>query len=186
MLSYLRQVSPITISLLTSALMWVAPTVNATERGADQFMVRVYSNGLGSQEILRGRYEAALAQIETSRGVDEAMRFEAATNLCVAQMMAGRFESARTACDAAVKSARASAIATPTWGPPAGGAHQEDVAVAYANRAVLHWLTDDAQGAANDLAQAKRLSSKADFVTRNVTALLSSHSTVTQIQPAGR
>jgi hypothetical protein len=166
--------------------MWVGATANATEQGADQFMVEVYSNSRGSQELLSGHYDAALAQIETSHGLDEASRFEAATNLCVAQMMVGRFDSARTACDAAVKSARSAAITTPTWGPPAGGAHQEDVAVAYANRAVLHWLTDDAQSAANDLAQAKRLSPKADFVTRNVAALQSPHSGVAQVQPALR
>jgi hypothetical protein len=60
------------------------------------------------------------------------------------------------------------------------------MAVAYANRAVLHWLTDDVQSAANDLAQAKRLSPKADFVTRNVTALQSPHSAIAQVQPAIR
>jgi hypothetical protein len=166
--------------------MWVGATANATEQGTVQFIVGVYSNGRGSQELLSGRYDAARAQIETSRALDEASRFEAATNLCVAQMMAGRFDSARTACDAAVKSARSSAINAPTWGPPAGGAHQQDVALAYANRAVLHWLTDDAHSATNDLAQAKRLSPKADFVTRNVTALQSSHSAVAQVQPALR
>jgi Flp pilus assembly protein TadD len=166
--------------------MWVAATANATEQGTDQFIVSVYSNGRGSQNLLSGHYDAALAQIETPQGLDEASRFEAATNLCVAHMMAGRFDYARTACDAAVKSARAAAMTTPNWGPPAGGAHQKDVAVAYANRAVLHWLTDDAQSAANDLAQAKRLSPKADFVTRNVTALQSSHSAIAQVQPALR
>ena len=185
MLSYLRQVSPIiSIGLLTSALIWVSAGANATEQGSDQFMVTVYSNSRGSQEILSGDYEAALARIETPQGLGEVSRFAAVTNLCVAQMMARRFDFARTACDAAVKSARSSAITTPTWGPPAGGAHQEDVAVAYAKRAVLHWLTDDAQGAANDLAQAKLLSPKADFVTHNVTALQSSHSTLAQVQPA--
>jgi hypothetical protein len=166
--------------------MWVSATANATEQGTGQFMVSVYSNGRGSQELLSGHYDAALTRIETSRGLEEPSRFAVATNLCVAQMMAGRFDSARTACDAAVKSARYSAITTPTWGPPAGGAHQEDVALAYANRAVLHWLTDDAQSAANDLEQAKRLSPKADFVTRNVTALKSSHSELAQVQPAVR
>jgi hypothetical protein len=166
--------------------MWIGATANAAEQGTDQFIVRVYSNGRGSQELLNGHYDAALAQIETSRGLDEASRVEAATNLCVAQMMAGRFDSARTACDAAVKSARFFAITTTTWGPSASGARQEDVAVAYANRAVLHWFTDDAQSAANDLAQAKRLSPNAEFVTRNVIVLQSSRSAAGQVQPAVR
>ena len=170
------------ISLLTSTLVWIATTANAAQQGADRFTVTVYSNSRGSQELLIGHYDAALAQIETPRGLDEAGRFEAATNLCVAQMMAGRFDSARAACDVAVKTARSAAIATPNWGPPAGGAYQADVAIAYANRAVLHWLTDDTQGAANDLAQAKRFAPKADFVARNLTALNAKDQTVAQLR----
>jgi tetratricopeptide (TPR) repeat protein len=183
MLSYFWNVPRIIpIGLLTSALVWSAASANATQQGTDQFMVTVYSNSRGSQELLHGQYDAALAQIETSRGLDEANRFEAATNLCVAQMMAGRFDSARSACDVAVKIARSAAIATPNWGPT-GGAHQGDVAVAYANRAVLRWLTDDTRSAASDLAQAKRFAPKADFVARNLTALNAKGRTVAQVQP---
>jgi predicted protein tyrosine phosphatase len=57
------------------------------------------------------------------------------------------------------------------------------VAVAYANRAVLHWLTDDTRSAASDLAQAKRFAPKADFVARNLTALNAKGRTVAQVQP---
>ncbi|MDB6088563.1 MAG: hypothetical protein JWN85_1347, partial [Gammaproteobacteria bacterium] len=80
MLSYLRQVPRITIGVLTSALMWVSATANATEQSTGQFMVSVYSNGRGSQELLSGHYDAALTQIETSRGLEEASRFAVATN----------------------------------------------------------------------------------------------------------
>jgi hypothetical protein len=185
MSSYFRHIPRITpIGLLTSALVWIAATASAAQQGADRFMVTVYSNSRGSQELLIGHYDAARAQIETSRGLDEANRFKAATNLCVAQMMAGRFDSARTACDVAVKTARSAAIATPNWGPPAGGAYQADVAIAYANRAVLHWLTDDTQSAASDLAQAKRFAPTADFVARNVTALNAKIDTVARIRTA--
>ena len=183
MSSYLSQVPRITVGVLTSALLWLGVTANASDQSADQFIVRVYSNDVGSEDLLSGRYDAALAKIETSQSLHVASDFAAATNLCVAQIMAGRFDSARGACDEALKSARSSAISTSTWGPPAGGAHQQDVAIAYANRAVLHWLTDDIQSAANDLAQAKRLSPRADFVTRNVAALQSSYSKVVQGKP---
>jgi tetratricopeptide (TPR) repeat protein len=179
---YVPRITP--IGLLTCALLWIATTANAAQQGADQFMVTVYSDSRGSQELLSGHYDAALARIEASQGLDEANRFEAATNLCVAQMMAGRFGSARTACDAAVKTARSAAIATPTWGPPAGGAYQADVAIAYSNRAVLHWLTDDTQSAASDLAQAKRFAPKADFVAHNLTALYAQGQTLAQLRPA--
>src|SRR5260370_36267587 len=127
MLSYLRQVSRINIGLLTSALIWVSAGANATEQGTDQFIVRVYSNGRGSQELLSGHYDAALARIETSQGLDEANTFAAATNLCVAQMMAGRFDSAPTPCDAAGKKGPSSSVTTPPGGPPAGGAPPKHV-----------------------------------------------------------
>ena len=182
---YFRHVPRITpIGLLTSALLWIAATANAAQQDADHFVVTVYSDSRGSQELLIGHYDEALAQTETSRGLDEVARLEAATNLCVARMMAGRFDSARTACDSAVKAARSAAIATSTWGPSAGTAHQADVAIAYANRAVLHWLTDDTHSAASDLAQAKRFAPKADFVTRNLAALNTVDQTAAQFRLA--
>jgi hypothetical protein len=183
MSSHLRYVPRVTlIGFLTAALVWITAPANAAQQDADHFIVTVYGDSRGSQELLIGHYDAALVKIETTGGVDEANRFEAATNLCVARMMAGRFDSARTACDVAVKSAR-SAIAVPNWGPT-GGARQTDVAIAYANRAVLHWLTDDTRSAASDLAQAKRLAPKADFVARNLTALNAKDQTLAQIRLA--
>ena len=185
MSSYFPYVPRITaIGLLTSALVFIATTANAIQQDADHFTVTVYSDTRGYQELSIGHYDVAVAQIEASRSLDEVNRFEAATNLCVAQMMAGRFDSARIACDEAVKTARSAAIATPTWGPPAGGAYQADVAIAYSNRAVLHWLTDDTQSAASDLAQAKRFAPKADVVVRNLAALIAEDQTVTELRLA--
>jgi Flp pilus assembly protein TadD len=182
---YFRHVQRITpIGLLTSALVWIAATANAAQQDTDHFVVTVYSDTRGSQELLIGHYDEALAQIETSRGLDEAPRLEAATSLCVARMMAGRFDSARTACDEAVRTARSEPSATRTWGPGAGGIYQRDVAIAYANRAVLHWLTDDTHSAASDLAQAKRFAPKADFVTRNLAALNTLDQTAAQFRLA--
>src|SRR5882724_5309061 len=67
MSSYFRHILRITpIGLLTSALVWIGATAtaNAAQQGADHFMVTVYSNSRGSQELLIGHYDAALAQIE--------------------------------------------------------------------------------------------------------------------------
>ncbi len=169
------------ILLLTSALVAISLAANSAEPDSGHFTVTVYSNTRGTQELLTGRYDEALVRLQAP-GVGNATAFEAATNLCVAQMMAGHFESARGTCDAAVKSARSS-LAIPHWGPTAG-ANQKDVAIAYANRAVLHWLTDDTHSAESDLAQAKRFAPDADFVTRNLTALSSQDSTDTPLRLA--
>ena len=45
------------------------------------------------------------------------------------------------------------------------------LAVAYANRAVMHWLSSEDAAARQDLAQAQELAPGADFVDRNLVAL---------------
>lgn len=155
------------ILLITSGLVGIAIPAHSAEQDIDHFTLTVYSNTCGTQELLTGHYDEALARLEASR-VDDARLFES-TNLCVAQIMTGHFDSARTTCDVAVKNARSS-VAIPYWGARAD-ANQVDVAIAYANRAVLHWLTDDTQSAASDLAQAKRFAPKAEFVARGLIAL---------------
>ena len=185
MLSCLRKIPRATLmGLLNSTLLCSAAAANATEVGTNPFVVTVYSEGLGVEQLLTGHYEAALTQMGKPQGWDEGSPLEAATNLCVAQMMTGRFDVARATCDTAVKNARSAAVNASTWGPAAGAAHHgQDVAIAYANRAVLHWLTDDTRRAADDLAQAKRLAPQADFVARNLTALNAKDRTLAQLEP---
>ena len=80
-------------------------------------------------------------------------------------------EAALGACDAAVRQARNERANLPSWMEWARGRHDDYVAVAYANRAVMHWLAKDASAAQLDLAKAEALSPKADFVARNLEAL---------------
>ena len=47
----------------------------------------------------------------------------------------------------------------------------ESLAVAYANRAVVNWLSHDDAAAREDLAKARELSPQAAFVARNLAAL---------------
>ncbi len=92
MSSHFRQTLRITsILLMTSGLLGIAVTADSAEQDSDHFTVTVYSSSRGSQELLTGRYDEALAQLEAP-GVGYMSPFEAATNLCAAQIMAGHFD----------------------------------------------------------------------------------------------
>jgi len=85
--------------------------------------------------------------------------------------MTKQWEAARVACDAAIKDARDERASLPGWMQWAARRHDDYVAVAYANRGVMHWLAKDVSAAQLDLAKAEALSPKADFVARNLEAL---------------
>jgi hypothetical protein len=138
---------------------------------SNKFVMTAYINGAGGENLVKGRYETALAQARLGNPSDETTP----TNKCVAYTMTGQLDSAKSACDAAVREARSDlmhASSSMLWRTQT---LQEFLAVAYSNRAVLHWLSKDAVAAARDLAEAAALTPKADFVARNITALRSPH-----------
>jgi hypothetical protein len=47
----------------------------------------------------------------------------------------------------------------------------EYLALAYANRAVMHWMSHDEASAQKDLSRARELSPQTDFVAQNIAAL---------------
>jgi hypothetical protein len=137
----------------------------------NKFVMTAYTNAPGGENLVKGRYDAALAQTRFASPSDEALP----TNRCVAYTMTGQFDTAKSACDAAVREARSDlmhASSSMLWRT---AELQDFLAVAYSNRAVLHWLSKDAVAAARDLAEAAVFTPKAEFVARNITALRSPH-----------
>ena len=61
--------------------------------------------------------------------------------------------------------------------------YRDYLALAYSNRAVLHWMSNDTAAAQSDLKKAAAAAPKATFVARNLTAL-QSHTTVAQVAVA--
>lgn len=61
--------------------------------------------------------------------------------------------------------------------------YRDYLALAYSNRAVFNWMSNDTAAAQSDLKKAAAAAPKAEFVARNVTAL-QSHSTVAQVSVA--
>lgn len=138
--------------------------------GGGQFVFTAYVDAVGGGDILAGRYRIALAELKNRPDAVAANPSTANTNLCVAYSMTLQWQEARAECDAAVRAARRRQRMSAGW----SWAHTSDddyLAVAYANRAVLYWLSRDDAAAQKDLARAQELSPRADFVARNVVAL---------------
>jgi hypothetical protein len=137
---------------------------------AHQFVFIAYTDAPGGAEVVAGRYQDALEQLSRP-GAVELDAAEANTNRCVAYSMTLQWQEARTACDAAVRAARLHQTGAPAWMSWMHAADDESLAVAYSNRAVMHWLSNDGAAASQDLAKAQELSPESDFVAYNVTAL---------------
>ncbi len=138
--------------------------------GAHRFVFTAYSDAAGGRDIVAGRYRAAIEKLNRYPHIMDTRSSATNTNLCVAYAMTLQWRSAHAACDAAVSEAREQRDATPAWWG-AIPASADAVAVAYANRAVMHWLLHDEAAARKDLARAQELSPRARFVARNLAAL---------------
>ncbi len=139
--------------------------------GAHQFVFTAYTNAAGGAEVMAGRYHAALEELTGYPGTMDAESPEVDTNRCVAYSMTLQWHEARAACDAAVREATQERDISPAWWSWAPAPENDYLALAYANRAVMYWLSEDGAAAKRDLARAQELSPRAHFVAQNVAAL---------------
>ena len=139
--------------------------------GAHRFVFTAFSDATGGDEVVAGRYGAALEKL-TSAGVTGRLdRSAVDTNRCVAYSMSLRWQEARAACDAAVQMAMEQRTRPPVWWDWMHTSADDYLAVAYANRAVVRWLSNDDAAAREDLAKAQALAPGADFIAKNLVAL---------------
>lgn len=137
-------------------------------------MLASYTDARGGEALVRGQSEQALEQIFAKKS--KSYSASELNNQCVAHTVLRQWSQAGDACDAAVASAldkRERARKRPGGIRYPGDA---GVATAYSNRAVMHWLSNNAAAAQNDLAKARKLAPQASYIRRNldVTALESS------------
>jgi len=159
------------VRLGVAAALLIGSAAFAAEQQAHTFVLTAYSNAAGGNELVTGNYDDAakeLGQRVQMIGLDESTL---STNRCVAFTVTKQWQAAHTACDRAVRDAQEDKANLPTWMSWARKRHNDYVALAYSNRAVLAWLSNDAVAAEKDLAKAEALSPKADFVARNLSAL---------------
>jgi hypothetical protein len=159
--NYEKKLKIATVCTVFLASMLVA-SVSYADPHAGKLTLSVYEDTPGSLNVLQGKYEDAIRQIRR-RGVSYQGEY-ATTNLCVALIMTRQVDEAKTACDAAVARARAG---MPNNVFRAAPAEKALLALAYSNRAVLAWLRQQPDSAAEDVTQAHALAPNADFVAAN-------------------
>jgi hypothetical protein len=127
----------------------------------------------GGRALVSGRTERAIELIYAKSA--KPVSAQTLTNLCVAHTVLRQFDDALETCDAAVASANAKRSGRYRTGV-SRQMLDENAAVAYSNRAVLHLLSRDSLAAQNDLASARAISPRAFFVMRNSDAAVSTAS----------
>ena len=152
----------------SAAIAFTVLSGSALADAPQRFVFTAYSDAAGGADVVAGRYQAALLELGHHRDIMDLDPSAANTNRCVAYSMTLHWQQARAACDAAVDAATQEWSAQPGWLPPPNAA---SLAVAYANRAVMSWLSHDDAAAREDLAKAQQLSPRAGFVALNIAAL---------------
>jgi hypothetical protein len=155
---------------LGAAIALALASGTALADGAHRFVFTAYTDAAGGTEVIAGRYRAALQELRSQFDTMDLDPAATNTNLCVAYSMTLQMQRARATCDAAVHEANERSLSVPGWlGTVKSG--DEDLALAYSNRAVMHWMEHEESAARKDLAEAQALAPRADFVARNVAAL---------------
>lgn len=147
------------------------------------FELNAFSNGTAGTALISGDYSSAVQLLNLHGPALDSDSLN--TNRCVAYVVTRQLQAAHVACDAAVRDAQQAISTLPMSLSYARSEYRNYLALAYSNRAVLDWLTNDSAAAQADLKKAAAVAPKADFVARNQNAL-QSHSTVAQIAVAPR
>ncbi len=171
------------VSLLVASTLIVASGAQAAETAHTPFVLTAYSNGIGGKSLLSGNYAAALVEIQNFHAQQMVAVSAKANNLCVAYTALKQLTEAKSACTAALRSAREDKLSSSRFSP---GSSEENayIAIAYTNRAVVHMLAHDSSSAKADLERAAALAPRAEFVSRNLAAAETSHNTIAQLEIA--
>jgi hypothetical protein len=134
----------------------------AQESAPKAMMLASFLDAPGGKALVEGHTEKASRQIGDR--VDSARE---KTNLCVLRTLERNFADARGACDSAVEAAKRSRSFVKRWDRSKMRHANEVATVALSNRAVMNWLAGDTGAAYVDLANARAIDPKAEYVTRN-------------------
>jgi len=155
--------------------------VGSTAFAADEphtFELTAFSNGTGGRALVSGDYNTAQQELSAHH---QSLDVEtAATNRCVVFTVTRQIEAAHAACDKAVREAQQEIASLPVSLSWARSDYRDYLALAYTNRAVLNWVTNDSAAAQSDLKKAAAVSPRAAFVARNLSAL-QNHAAVAQV-----
>jgi len=160
-----------------------AVAANAADVTAPKLMLTAYINGAGGESVMAGKYDEALTEIKRDRAASSDAYTAKITNQCVTYTVMKQIPQAMSACDEALRAAKYDRLSALRFAP--GSAIQNSyVAIAYTNRAVVHMMAKDIEGAKSDLARAKSLAPDAEFVSKNLLAMETSSSKIAQVNVA--
>jgi|HubBroStandDraft_1064217.scaffolds.fasta_scaffold84814_2 hypothetical protein len=135
---------------------------------AGKIVLSGYADGAGGESLLAKNYGAIIDELG-AHGVSFTQDpVAASTNLCIAYIMTHDWAKADGACDQAIRVAK---LDTPTGTLYERINHDQEVGLAYSNRAVLRSLEAHPKDAASDLARAVALAPSSELVMRNRAAL---------------
>ena len=167
----------VALQLALAGALLVGSTVYAADE-AHTFELTAFSNGTGGRALLSGDYNTAKQELSSHHQTLDVET--AATNSCVMFTVTHQIDAAHAACDKAVREAQQEIASLPVSLSWARSEYRDYLALAYTNRAVLSWVTNDSAGAQSDMKKAAAVSPKAAFVARNLSAL-QNHAAVAQL-----
>jgi hypothetical protein len=173
------------VALLAASTVLITAGAQATQTVHPKLVLTAYTNGAGGETLLKGNYSQALTEIKRARPQMMIAAGAKATNLCVAYTAMKQLTEAKVACNTAVKQAKYDRLSASRFS--LSTTHENSyIAIAYANRAVVHMLSKDEASAKADLEKAKALAPEAEFVSRNVAAIdaKGARSTIAQVEVA--
>jgi hypothetical protein len=165
--------------ILGTALALALASGAALAQGSHRFVFTAYTDVAGGAEVLAGRYHAALEELSGDAGSMALDPSAVDTNRCIAYSMTLQWQKGHAACDAAVRAASKERNLPSVWWRQSRGSDDDYLALAYANRAVLDWMSSDEAAARKDLAEAREIAPRSGFVAQNLAAL-EAHSKVAQ------
>jgi hypothetical protein len=135
------------------------------------FVLTVYTNGAAGAQLMSGDYQGAAEALHHNATLQSMDASTISNNRCVTLTLTKQWDSARQACDQAVRDAQQEKALLPSYQYWGRKLKNDYLAVALSNRAVLHWVASETDAAASDLKRAGALSPHADFVARNRAAM---------------
>jgi len=134
----------------------------STEKG---LMLVSFTDAAGGKALTAGNVDRAMRELTTqTRGTPPVSLLN---NLCVAHTVQHEWAEARDACDAAVAAAADQRAEARRWSSERRRLANKVAAAVYSNRAVMNWLSNDALAAQGDIASARSIAPKENFVVRN-------------------
>jgi hypothetical protein len=135
MMKFVRSAGPKAFGFaILAAMIFAAAARAGAPAPAHKLVLSGYADGADGSNLLAGRYDAVIRRLAAHGMPYFADEVSASTNLCVAYIMTGRWKAADSACDEALRDAELDVSDATIFSRMR---HDEEVAIAYSNRAVL-------------------------------------------------